>query len=122
MSQVIIVDDEPDIANVLGELLGEEGLDVRVVHDGRQALEAMVERLPDLLITDLMMPRMDGHTLIREMRGNAALRHIPIVVMSAGLLDKSLLAPDIRFVPKPFELSEMFDRVFEMLAKRGGSR
>lgn len=122
MSQVLIVDDEPDIANILGELLGEEGLDVRVVHDGRRALAAMAERLPDLLITDLMMPRMDGHTLIREMRGNAALRHIPIVVMSAGRLDESLLAPDIRFVPKPFELSDMLARVSELLGKRSGSR
>ncbi|HEY0095149.1 MAG TPA: response regulator, partial [Archangium sp.] len=117
---VLIVDDEPDIANVLGELLGEEGLDVRVAHDGRQALAAMAEKLPDLLITDLMMPRMDGHALIRGMRGNAALRHIPIVVMSAGLLDKSLLAPDLLFVPKPFELSEMIERVMELLGRRGG--
>ncbi|MFY0522130.1 response regulator [Archangium gephyra] len=122
MSHVLIVDDEPDIANVLGELLGEEGLDVRVVHDGRQALTAMTERLPDLVITDLMMPRMDGHALIREMRGSAALRHIPIVVMSAGLMDQSLLAPDLLFVPKPFELFDMLDRVSELLGKRGGSR
>ncbi|HZI05555.1 MAG TPA: response regulator [Archangium sp.] len=122
MSHVLIVDDEPDIANILGELLGEEGLDVRVVHDGRQALTAMAERLPDLVITDLMMPRMDGHALIREMRGSAALRHLPIVVMSAGLMDQRLLAPDILFVPKPFELFDMLDRVSELLGKRGGSR
>ncbi len=122
MSQVLIVDDEPDIANILGELLGEEGLDVRVVNDGREALAAMAEQPPDLLITDLMMPRMDGHALIRELRSNAAFRHIPIVVMSAGSLDKSLLAPDILFVPKPFELFDMLDRVSELLGKRGGSR
>jgi len=122
MSRVLIVDDEPDIANILGELLGEEGLDVRVVHDGRQALAAMAEQPPDLLITDLMMPRMDGHALIRELRGNATFRHIPIVVMSAGSLDKSLLAPDILFVPKPFELFDMLDRVSELLGKQGGSR
>ena len=122
MSQVLIVDDEPDIAIILGELLGEEGLDVRVVNDGREALAAMAEQPPDLLITDLMMPRMDGHALIREMRGSAALRHIPIVVMSAGLMDQRLLAPDILFVPKPFELFDMLDRVSELLRKQGGSR
>ncbi len=121
MSQVLIVDDEPDIAIILGELLGEEGLDVRVVHDGREALEALAVEPPDLLITDLMMPRMDGHALIRELRSNAKFRHIPIVVMSAGALDKSLLAADILFVPKPFELSDMIDRVSELLGKQGGS-
>ena len=121
MSQVLIVDDEPDIAIILGELLGDEGLDVRVVHDGREALEALAVQLPDLLITDLMMPRMDGHALIRELRSNAKFRHIPIVVMSAGALDKSLLAPDILFVPKPFELTDMIDRVSELLGKRDGS-
>ncbi|HLM42865.1 MAG TPA: response regulator [Myxococcaceae bacterium] len=121
MSQVLIVDDEPDIAIILGELLGEEGLDVRVVHDGREALEALAVQTPDLLITDLMMPRMDGHALIRELRSNAKFRHIPIVVMSAGALDKSLLAPDILFVPKPFELTDMLDRVSELLGKKGGS-
>lgn len=121
MSQVLIVDDEPDIAIILGELLGDEGLDVRVVHDGREALEALAVQLPDLLITDLMMPRMDGHALIRELRSNAKFRHIPIVVMSAGALDKSQLAPDILFVPKPFELTDMLDRVSELLGKKGGS-
>ena len=121
MSHVLIVDDEPDIAIILGELLGEEGLDVRVVHDGREALEALAVQTPDLLITDLMMPRMDGHALIRELRSNAKFRHIPIVVMSAGALDKSLLAPDILFVPKPFELTDMLDRVSELLGKKGGS-
>ena len=122
MSQVLIVDDEPDIANILGELLGEEGLDVRVVNDGREALAAVAEKPPDVIITDLMMPRMDGHTLIRELRSNATFRHIPIVVMSAGALDKSLLAPDLLFVPKPFELFDMLDRVSELLGKQGGSR
>jgi CheY-like chemotaxis protein len=122
MSHVLIVDDEPDIATVLAEILVDEGFDVRVVHDGRQALSVMAERLPDLIITDLMMPRMDGHALIREVRGNEAFRHIPIVVMSAGLLDKSLLAPDIRFVPKPFELEQMLEAVSKLLRERGRTR
>ncbi|WP_257458528.1 response regulator [Archangium lipolyticum] len=111
MRHVLIVDDEPDIANVLAELLGEEGFDVRVVHDGRQALAAMAEKKPDLLITDLMMPRMDGHTLIREVRGSEALRDLPILVMSAGTLDRSLVTPKTRFLPKPFE----FDRMLEVI-------
>ena len=122
MSQVLIVDDEPDIVNVLAEFLGEEGLDVRVAYDGRQALKALTEKTPDLLITDLMMPRMDGHTLIREVRANEALRHLPILVMSAGILDKGLLASGVRFVPKPFELDQMIAQVLELLGQRRGSR
>jgi CheY-like chemotaxis protein len=115
MSHVLIVDDEPDITSVLADLLGDEGFDVRVAGDGRQALDAMAKKKPDLLITDLMMPRMDGHTLIRDVRGSEVLRDLPILVMSAGTLDKSLVTPKTRFLPKPFELERMLEVLSELL-------
>ncbi len=122
MSHVLIVDDEPDIATVLAEILEDEGFDVRVAHDGRQGLEFMMQKRPDLLLTDLMMPRMDGHALIREMQNREALRDVPIVVMSAGMIDKSLITIDVRFVPKPFAIDQILSAVQEMLGKRGGTR
>jgi CheY-like chemotaxis protein len=81
VSQILIVDDEPSVLDVLAALLSDEGHTVRTAANGRVALELLADALPDLLITDVMMPVLDGWGLLAEVRvRNPAL---PVIVVSA---------------------------------------
>jgi two-component system response regulator MprA len=96
----LVVDDDPAIAEILAEVLDEAGYRVRRAYDGRQALEEIARDPPDLIVTDVMMPRIDGLTLTRRLRDRGD--QTPIVLMSAVFADVDL--PGVRFLPKPFDL------------------
>jgi CheY-like chemotaxis protein len=81
---LLIVDDDPDLLHVVGDLLRMEGYHVVTAPSGAEAL-AVVERLaPDLIITDMMMPNMDGVELLRQMAGDARYRHLPAIALTAA--------------------------------------
>ena len=100
---VLVVDDERYIVDLLSDLLEAEGYDVRRAYDGLAALEEVERAAPDLVITDVMMPRLDGLTLIRHLRQRNT--DLPIVLMSAAVADPA--QPDVRFVAKPFDIDNM---------------
>jgi CheY-like chemotaxis protein len=83
---VLVVDDDLDVRESIAELLGLEGLEVSVARDGREALERLRSgaALPSLVLLDLMMPRMNGWELLEHLRGDAALRSIPVCTVSAS--------------------------------------
>jgi CheY-like chemotaxis protein len=80
---ILIVDDEFGLAEMLREMLGEYGYDVSVAINGRLALDILEERKVDLVITDMMMPVMDGTELATAMRSNETYRTTPIVMMTS---------------------------------------
>jgi CheY-like chemotaxis protein len=80
---ILIVDDEFGLAEMMRDMLGEYGYDVTLAINGRLALDALQERSVDLVITDLMMPVMDGMELAGVLRSSQALRDIPIVLMTS---------------------------------------
>ena len=82
---ILVVDDEPDVLRLFRRMLASAGRDYRVLRaiNAQQARHIMRENKPDVILTDLVMPDMDGFQLIAEMRGDPALRDIPIVVTSA---------------------------------------
>jgi CheY-like chemotaxis protein len=99
---ILIVDDEFGLAEMLREMLGEKGYDVCLASNGQLALEIMGERTVDLVITDVMMPVMDGPELSTAVRRSEIHRHIPIVLMTSlpsppgdasGLYDAILRKP-----------------------------
>jgi CheY-like chemotaxis protein len=99
---ILIVDDEFGLAEVLREMLRERGYEVILAINGRLALDMLSEHRVDLVITDLMMPVMDGAELAAEMRKSESLRRIPIVMMTSlpsatpkgdGLYDALLRKP-----------------------------
>src|SRR3974390_2310131 len=77
--RILVVDDEPQITRVLRTTLSAQGYDLRVANDGETALEIMKDWTPDLIITDLCMPQMDGLELCRRVRAHSAM---PIIVLS----------------------------------------
>ncbi|HYN85669.1 MAG TPA: diguanylate cyclase [Pyrinomonadaceae bacterium] len=82
--KVLVVDDEPDKLEMIAFALRREGYDVRTAADGIEGLDAVAALQPDLIITDVMMPRLDGYELARRVRSNPLTRFIPIIIQSAA--------------------------------------
>jgi PAS domain S-box-containing protein len=111
---VLLVDDNPDMRGYLARLLGREH-EVRTAGDGWQALQCIAERMPDLVITDVMMGRMDGLTLLQRLRANDATATLPVIMLSANAGEEARLqaldAGADDFLVKPFHARELLARV-----------
>ena len=108
---VLVVDDEPAIREVIATLLEDEGYLVRHAKDGLEALDAINGDRIDLIVSDVVMPRLDGSSLVRKLRLRGHLT--PVVLMSAVYADVDL--PGVRFVPKPFEIDRLLGTVASAL-------
>lgn len=110
--RILVVDDEPQLTRVLRTGLSSRGYDVRTAADGLSALETFGDWTPDLVVTDLAMPNMDGLELCRKLR---AISTVPILVLSARGEEKTKVeALDLGaddFVTKPFGIEELLARV-----------
>jgi two-component system KDP operon response regulator KdpE len=117
-SRILVVDDEPQIGRVLRTGLKTHGYDVRVAADGVSALETFNDWHPDLIVTDLSMPNMDGLELCRRLRG---LSQLPIIVLSVRGEEKmkveALDAGADDYVTKPFGMEELLARVRAQLRR-----
>jgi two-component system KDP operon response regulator KdpE len=110
--RILVVDDEPQITRVLRTSLSSQGYDIRVANDGETALEIMKDWIPDLVITDLAMPNLDGLELCRKLRPST---QIPIIVLSVRGEERTkvqaLDAGADDYVTKPFGIEELLARV-----------
>ena len=110
--RILVVDDESQITRVLRTSLSSQGYDIRVANDGEMALEIMKDWTPDLVITDLSMPNMDGLELCRRLRSKL---QIPIVVLSVRGQERTkvqaLDAGADDYITKPFGMEELLARV-----------
>ena len=110
--RILVVDDEPQITRVLRTTLSAQGYDLRVANDGETALEILKDWTPDLIITDLSMPQMDGLELTRQVRAHSTL---PIIVLSVRGEERTkvraLDAGADDYVTKPFGMNELLARV-----------
>src|SRR5216117_573075 len=119
-SRVLVVDDEPQITRVLRTVLTSQGYQVRTAAEGESALANFKEWRPELVITDLYMPHMDGVELCRRIR---ALSAVPIIVLSVKGEERTKVealdsgADD--YVTKPFGIDELLARVRAALRRSG---
>jgi two-component system KDP operon response regulator KdpE len=111
-SHILVVDDEPQITRVLRTTLAAKGYEIRVANDGEMALEIMKDWSPNLIITDLMMPNLDGVQLCKRVRATS---EIPIIVLSVRGQERSKIealdAGADDYVTKPFSMGELQARV-----------
>lgn len=118
---VLVVEDNPDIQNYIGTLL-ENKYQLRYASDGKEGLAKATEFLPDLIITDLMMPVMDGFELAQQIRRNNILNHIPIIVITAKTSDQdrqhAFESGADAYLFKPFNAGELQLRVAKLLEQR----
>jgi DNA-binding response OmpR family regulator len=117
--RILIVDDEPDLLTVLRFGLEAAGFEVIQASDGEQGLALARQQLPDLMILDLMLPRMDGYKVCRALKFDERFRGMPIVILSArsGEQDRQLaytMGADA-FVTKPYEMRGLVAVIREKL-------
>ena len=112
LANVLVVDDEPQITRVLRTALTAAGYAIRVANDGEMALEIMKDWSPNLIITDLVMPNVDGVELCKQVR---AFSTVPIIVLSVRGQERSkvqaLDAGADDYITKPFSMGELEARV-----------
>ena len=117
---ILVVDDEPSVVEVVGLYLEREGYRVTVARDGQAALDATSLEQPDLIVLDLMLPKMDGLEVTRRLRGHGA-ASIPIIMLTAKreemdrILGLEMGADD--YVVKPFSPQELVSRVKAVLRR-----
>lgn len=121
--RILIVDDEPDLVSVLRFGLEVEGFEVLEANDGEQGLAMAREQSPDLMVLDLMLPRMDGYKVCRALKFDERYRRMPIFILSArsGETDRRLaldLGAD-EFVTKPYDMKQLVARIRERLGQGG---
>jgi len=122
--KILVVDDSVAIATIIQTALMKEGYDVAVAHDGIEGLKAAMTDLPDLVITDTIMPRMDGYALKKALAANPATAAIPIILLTSKASSedeqKALDEGFLDFIPKPVQPLRVVSRVRRALKLMSG--
>ena len=119
---VMVVDDSLTVRKISGRLLARHGYHVLTAKDGVDALEQLADVLPDVMLLDIEMPRMDGFELARNIRGDKRLQHIPIIMITSRTADKHRqLAAEIgvnHYLGKPYDEDDLLTCISQSLAKQ----
>lgn len=119
--RILVVEDEPSVAELIEAILTSEGYTVGIALDGAEGLEMTLSWNPDLVLLDVMLPRVDGSAVIKRLKGDARTAAIPIIAMSAGINIRAqsdeLLGAD-GALAKPFDINALLGQVAFTLARR----
>jgi diguanylate cyclase len=125
LKKILVVDDDPFIRSLLSAWLQEAGYETVTASDGQQALEQVVREKPDILLLDLMMPKLDGYSVVKWLRRHEETSGLPIIILSADVRAHHKLS-GVRIddlISKPFDLDEVLLRVTKHVPLNGnGSR
>ena len=118
---ILIADDEPNIVLSLEFLLEDAGYRVRIARDGQEAIDAVAAEPPDLILLDVMLPRLSGFDVCQRIRANPAWRGIRVVMLSAKgrevEVHKGLAVGADAYVTKPFAIQELLAEVARQLQR-----
>jgi len=117
VSRILVVDDEPSVLDIIAALLADEGYTVQTANNGRAAVELIADEPPDLLITDVMMPHLDGLGLLALVRERTP--SLPVIVMSAvdptARRRTAFTADHTVFLRKPFDIETLLTTVTRLI-------
>jgi len=122
IKKILVVDDEPDVASLLALLLKSQGYDVTSASDGPEALEKARSGKPDLILLDIMLPKLDGYKVARMLKFDENFRHIPIIMLTAKIQEKDKqigmeMGADA-YITKPFNTPQLLELVKDTLVKK----
>jgi CheY-like chemotaxis protein len=122
MALVLVVEDEFGIAELLDTVLTDEGHRVRTAMNGKEGLDLLAQERPDLVLSDYMMPVMDGAAMLGAIAADPGLRSIPVVMMSSmsEMAVAERCSGYVTFMHKPFKLDELLDVVGRVLGGGDG--
>jgi two-component system alkaline phosphatase synthesis response regulator PhoP len=119
--KILVVDDEIYIVHILDFSLGMEGYEVITALDGEQALEKVKTEKPDLIVLDIMMPKLDGYEVCKNIKSSAETQHIPVILLSAkGRNVDQKLGFDVGaddYITKPFSPRKLVERINQLLGQ-----
>lgn len=117
--KILIIDDEPELSRAVAVRLKASGFEVEISCDGPNGINKTKEIKPDLILLDIIMPKMDGYEVCKKLMADSELKDIPIVVFSASqereLETKCRELGITNFIVKPFETNDLLDMVNEVL-------
>ena len=124
--KILVVDDEIYIVHILDFSLGMEGYEVITALDGEQALEKVKAEKPDLIVLDIMMPKLDGYEVCKNIKSSAETQHIPVILLSAkGRNVDQKLGFDVGaddYITKPFSPRKLVERINAILGQTSPNR
>jgi CheY-like chemotaxis protein len=116
MKKVLIVDDEVEIVELIAMVLDNGKMELLSAYDGEQALEIVHESRPDLVLTDVMMPRLDGRELCKRIKSDPTTNGTVVVLMSAVNRIEAAECRADGIIRKPFDISQVSDTIDRLLA------
>lgn len=129
MPRILAVDDEPNIVRLIQVNLERDGYTVETANNGAQALAKIRNNRPDLLVSDVMMPEMDGFELLANVRRDPMLADLPVIMLTAKAQDKDVMEGYTRgadmYLTKPFnpmELKQFVKRILSSVSEESDGR
>ena len=116
--RILVCDDDPVILRLLQVNLELENYEVLLAHHGARAVEIATKEHPDLVVLDIMMPRMDGYEACQKLKAHESTKDIPVIFLSARSRDETVEAvqdPRLRYLTKPFDTSELVETVRSLI-------
>lgn len=121
-AQLLLVDDEPGLREAVKDFLQESGFRVQVASNAREGWDWMQQNIPDLVISDIMMPQVDGYQFLKQLRDDPRFQSLPVVFLTAkgmtGDRIQGYQAGVDAYLPKPFDPDELVAIVENLLARR----
>lgn len=112
---VLLVDDDADLTKVLKFRIESEGYEFMSVKDGKELLDILKIKKPNVILLDIMLPNMDGYSALREMRKNETYADIQVIILSAKekkkLEDLFAIEKVVFFIEKPFDANELMEKI-----------
>ena len=122
---ILLVEDDPALVTVITRRLQASQYDVIAASDGVEGLQKALSEKPDLIISDIMMPKMDGYTFIKKLRAEPSVAHIPVIILTARDKMKDLFFFEgvglCDYIVKPFDAKVLLERVTALLKQPSGS-
>lgn len=123
MSKILYVEDNEDNIYMLSRRLKRKGFDIIIARDGQEGVEAAEKEVPDLILMDLSLPKLDGWGATKALKNNEKTQHIPIIALSAHAMqehkESALEAGCNDYDTKPVEFARLLSKIEEQLAKVG---
>lgn len=124
--EILIIEDDLDIASLLKYNLERIGVESLLAYDGEEGLRLLKENMPDLILLDLMLPKIDGYAVLAAIKENILFSDIPVIILSAkvspGAIVKGFQLGAVDYILKPFNVGELVLRVSELLEKTNSAR
>lgn len=120
--KILAVDDEPDVLSLLNLMLTSQGYNVVTAADGQEGLEKARTENPNLILLDVMLPKLDGYKIARMLKFDENFKHIPIIMLTAKVQEKDrqtgmeMGADD--YITKPFDTAALLEKVKEILNRK----